>query len=157
MYSLVLSCTHHGKIPAAKSGFVCFADKIGFVFAFLVFYLFSIYLCRLFLYRRNPSGQSLHRKSRSWAKASEAGNLGRYIAGRVSRRCDCECAQTGAFLAATGAVCGAAAAWYLRTTSCRRVKLIYWLVGLFTCENPVMSVSQFCNETKAAHLFERCV
>ena len=30
----------------------------------------------------------------------------RYIAGRVSRRCDCECAQTGAFLAATGAVCG---------------------------------------------------
>ena len=51
LYSPVLSCTHHGKIPAAKSGFVCFADKIGFVFAFLVFCLFSIYLCRLFLYR----------------------------------------------------------------------------------------------------------
>jgi|GEM_PF-5976821 len=105
LYSPVLSCTHHGKIPAEKT-FLCFADKMRFVFAFLVFYLFSIYLCRLFLYRRNPSGQSLHRKSRSWAKASEAGNLGRYIAGRVSRRCDCECAQTGAFLAATGAVCG---------------------------------------------------
>ena len=41
LYSLVVSCTHHGKILAAKSGFVCFADKIGFVFAFLVFYLFS--------------------------------------------------------------------------------------------------------------------
>ena len=37
LYSPVLSCTHHGKIPAAKPGFVCFADKIGFVFAFLVF------------------------------------------------------------------------------------------------------------------------
>jgi hypothetical protein len=37
LYSPVLSCTHHGKIPAEKSGFVCFADKIGFVFAFLVF------------------------------------------------------------------------------------------------------------------------
>ena len=42
LYSPVLSCTHHGKIPAAKPGFVCFADKIGFVFAFLVFYLVFI-------------------------------------------------------------------------------------------------------------------
>ena len=41
LYSLVLSCTHHGKIPAEKFGFLCF----------LVFYLFNIYLCRLFLYR----------------------------------------------------------------------------------------------------------
>ena len=45
-----------------------------------------------------------------------------------------------------------ASAWYFRTTSCRRVKLIYRFVGLFLCVNPVMSVSQFCNETKAAHL-----
>ena len=55
LYSPVLSCTHHGKIPAAKSGFVCFADKIGFVFAFLVFYLFSIYLCRLFPVQVKPA------------------------------------------------------------------------------------------------------
>ena len=38
-------------------------------------------------------------------KAPKAGNLGRYLAGQtVSMRC--ERAQTGAFLAATGAVCG---------------------------------------------------
>ena len=54
--SLALGATQERSIfkvviPAAKSGFVCFADKIGFVFAFLVFCLFSIYLCRLFLYR----------------------------------------------------------------------------------------------------------
>ena len=52
--SLALGATQERSIfkvviPAAKSGFVCFADKIGFVFAFLVFYLFSIYLCRLLL------------------------------------------------------------------------------------------------------------
>ena len=45
----------------------------------------------------------------------------------------------------------------LRTTSCRRVKLIYWLVGLFLRGNSVILVSAFLNETKAAHLFERCV
>ena len=27
LYSPVLSCTHHGKIPAEKSGFVCFAPN----------------------------------------------------------------------------------------------------------------------------------
>ena len=54
LYSPVLSCTHHCKIPTAKSGFVCFADKIGFVFSFLVFYLFS-YLFALDLpVQKNP-------------------------------------------------------------------------------------------------------
>ena len=57
--SLALGATQERSIfkvviPAAKSGFVCFADKIGFVFAFLVFYLFSIYLCRIYLYREIP-------------------------------------------------------------------------------------------------------
>ena len=37
----MLSCTYHGKIPAEKFRFLCFADKIGLVFAFLVFYLFG--------------------------------------------------------------------------------------------------------------------
>ena len=68
----------------------------------------------------------------------------------------CERAQTGAFLAATGAVCGAAVARYLRTTSCLRVKLHHCFVGLFLCENPVMLVFVFLNGTKAAHLFECC-
>ena len=39
-------------------------------------------------------------------KASEAGNLGRYLAGPSTAPMLCECAQTGAFLAVTGAVCG---------------------------------------------------
>ena len=83
--------------------------------------------------------------------------MGRYLAGRYTAPIGCELPQIGAFLAVTGAVCGAVVAWYFRTTSCRRVKLIYRFVGLFLCVNPVMSVSQFCNETKAAHLFKRCV
>ena len=90
-------------------------------------------------------------------KAPKAGNLGWYMAGRASVLTLCERAQTGAFLAATGAVCGAAVAWHFRTTSCRRVKLIYWFVGLFLCENLVMLIFVFLNETKAAHLFDRCV
>ena len=90
-------------------------------------------------------------------KAPKAGNLGWYMAGRASVLTLCERAQTEAFLAATGAVCGAAVAWHFRTTSCRRVKLIYWFVGLFTCVNPVILVSTFLNGTKAAHLFYWCV
>ena len=42
-------------------------------------------------------------------KAPKAGNLGRYMAGRASVLTLCERAQTEAFLAATGAVCGSAA------------------------------------------------
>ena len=88
-------------------------------------------------------------------KSPESGDFGAVFGwtGTVPMRC--ERAQTGAFLAVTGAVCGAAAAWYLRTTSCRRVKLIYWLVGLFLRGNSVILVSAFLNEIKAAHLFER--
>ena len=140
LYSPVLSCTHHGKIPAAKSGFVCFADKIGFVFAFLVFYLFSIYLCRLFLYRWNPSGQSLRRKSRSWVRKPQRRGiwggiwLDRHRADALRTR-----PNRGVSRGDRGGVRG----WCrvgLRTTSCRRVKLIYWFFGLFLCENPVMLV-----------------
>ena len=89
-------------------------------------------------------------------KAPKAGNLERYLAGHTVQ-IRFECAQTGAFLAATGAVCGAAVAWHFRTTSCRRVKLIYWFVGLFLCENLVMLIFVFLNETKAAYLYDRCV
>ena len=73
--------------------------------------------------------------------------------GTASMRC--ERAQTGAFFEVTGAVCGDAVEWCLRTTSCQRVKLIYWFVGLFLRENLVRLVSQNLNETKTAHLFER--
>ena len=69
----------------------------------------------------------------------------------------CERAQTGVFLAVTGALCGDCVEQCLRTTSCRRVKLIYRFVGLFLRENLVILVSAFLNGTKAAHLFDRCV
>ena len=89
-------------------------------------------------------------------KAPKAGNVGWYMAGRASVLTLCERAQTEAVLAATGVVCGAAVAWYFRTISCRRVKLIYRFVGLFLCENLVILVSAFLNGTKAAHLFDWC-
>ena len=87
-------------------------------------------------------------------KAPKAGNLGRYLAGQAPVPMWCERAQTGAFLAATGVVCGAAVAWDFRTITCRKVKLIYRFVGLFLCENLVILVSAFLNGTKTAHLFD---
>jgi len=106
----------------------------------------------------NPVGEKpAQEKPFLGKKAPKAGNLGWYMAGRASVLTLCERAQTEAFLAATGVVCGAAVAWYFRTISCRRVKLIYWFVGLFTCVNPVILVSTFLNGTKAAHLFYWCV
>ena len=48
LYSLVLSCTHHSRIPAEKFRFLCFADKIGLVFAFLAFYLFGYLFVQTF-------------------------------------------------------------------------------------------------------------
>ena len=152
----MLSCTHHGKIPAEKFRFLCFADKIGLVFSFLVFYLFGYLFVQAFPVQVKPvRATPAQEKPFLGKKASKMGNLGRYMAGRASVLTRRERAQARAFLAVTGAVCGAAAAWYLRTTSCRRVKLIYWLVGLFLRGNSVMLVSAFLNEIKAAHLFER--
>ena len=103
----MLSCTHHGKIPAAKSGFVCFADKIGLVFSFLVFYLFGYLFVQAFpVPGETRPGKACAGKAFLGKKAPKAGNLGRYMAGRASMPTLCERAQTGAFLAATGAVCG---------------------------------------------------
>ena len=154
LYSLVVSCTHHGKIPAAKSGFVCFADKIGFVFAFLVF---SIYLCRLSCTGETRLGKACTGKAVLGQKSPKGREFGAVYGWAASVLTLCERAQTEAFLAATGVVCGAAVAWYFRTISCRRVKLIYRFVGLFLCENLVILVSAFLNGTKVAHLFDRCV
>ena len=75
LYSPVLSCTHHGKIPAAKPGFVCFADKIGFVFAFLVFNLFV----QAFPVQVKPVwAKPAQEKPFLGKKAPKAGNLGQY-------------------------------------------------------------------------------
>ena len=53
LYSLVLSCMYLCKIPAEKT-FLCFADKIGFVFALLVFYLFRYLFVRAFPVQAKP-------------------------------------------------------------------------------------------------------
>ena len=58
----------------------------------------------------------------------------------------CERAQTGVFLAVTGALCGDCVEQCLRTTSCWRVKLIYRFVGLLLREYLVMLVLVFLNE-----------
>ena len=135
----MVSCTHHGKIPAEKFRFLCFADKIGLVFSFLVFYLFGYLFVQAFPVQVKPvRATPAQEKLFLGKKAPKMGDLGRYMAGRASVLTRRERAQARAILAVTGAVCGAAAALYLRTTSCRRVKLIYWFVGLFTCVNPVI-------------------
>ena len=52
-YPLARSCTHHGKTRVGK---IQFFDvlRIGYD-SILVFYLFSIYLCRIYLYREIQS------------------------------------------------------------------------------------------------------
>ena len=103
----MLSCTHHGKIPAEKFRFLCFADKIGLVFSFLVFYLFGYLFVQAFPVQVKPvRATPAQEKPFLGKKASKMGNLGRYMAGRASVLTRRERAQTGAFLAATGAVCG---------------------------------------------------
>ena len=66
----------------------------------------------------------------------------------------CGRVQTGAFLAATGAVCGDGVELVCVQLLARGVKLIYRFVGLFLCENLVILVSAFLNGTKTAHLFD---
>ena len=53
LYSPVLSCTHHGKTRVGK---IQFFDvlRIGYD-SILVFYLLSIYLCWIYLYREIQS------------------------------------------------------------------------------------------------------
>ena len=88
-------------------------------------------------------------------KAPKAGNLGRYLAGHCV-----DAVRTRPNRGVSRGDRGGVRGWCrvgLRTTSCRRVKLIYWFVGLFTCVNPVILVSTFLNGTKAAHLFYWCV
>ena len=89
-------------------------------------------------------------------KAPKARNLGRYLAGWAPRA---DAARTRPNRGVSRGDRGGVRGWCrvgLRTTSCWRVKLIYGFVGLFTGKNSVMLVFMFLNETKAAHLFERC-
>ena len=98
LYSPVLSCTHHGKIPAAKSGFVCFADKIGLVFSFLVFYLFGYLFVQAFPVQVKPvRAKPAQEKPFLGKKAPKAGNLGRYLAGQALCRCGANAPKQGRF------------------------------------------------------------
>ena len=84
LYSLVLSCTHHGKIPAEKFGFLCF----------LVFYLFvQAFPVQVKPVRATPAQE----KPFLDKKAPKAGNLERYLAGRLPRRCGANVPKQGRF------------------------------------------------------------
>ena len=123
--------------------------RIGYD-SILVFYLFSYLFVRDLPVQGNQLGKSLCGKIKNPRKA---GNLGPYLAGQapcrwgVRRRPNRRVSRGD-----RGGVRG----WCrvgLRTTSCWRIKLIYWFVGLFTCENPEILVSTFLNRTKAASMY----
>ncbi|WP_370787745.1 hypothetical protein [Gemmiger formicilis] len=84
LYSLVLSCTHHGKIPAEKFGFLCF----------LVFYLFvQAFPVQVKPVRATPAQE----KPFLDKKAPKAGNLERYLAGHAPCRCGLNAPKQGRF------------------------------------------------------------
>lgn len=105
LYSLVLSCTYLCKIPAEKT-FLCFADKIGFVFALLVFYLFRYLFVRAFPVQVKPVWVKPAQEKPFLGKSLKCGEFGAVFGWTATAPIQCEPAQTGAFFAATGAACG---------------------------------------------------
>ena len=101
--SLALGATQERSIfkvviPAAKSGFVCFADKIGLVFSFLVFYLFGYLFVQAFPVQVKPvRAKPAQEKPFLGKKAPKAGNLGRYLAGQALCRCGANAPKQGRF------------------------------------------------------------
>ena len=126
LYSPVVSCTHHGKIPAAKSGFVCFADKIGLVFSFLVFYLFGYLFVQAFpVPGETRPGNACTGKAVLGQKSLKDGEFGA-VYGWAGIGTDA--ARTRPNKGISRGDGGGVRGWCrvgLRTTSCRRVKLIY--------------------------------
>ena len=122
----MLSCTHHGKIPAAKSGFVCFADKIGLVFSFLVFYLFGYLFVQAFpVPGETRPGNACTGKAVLGQKSLKDGEFGA-VYGWAGIGTDA--ARTRPNKGISRGDGGGVRGWCrvgLRTTSCRRVKLIY--------------------------------
>ena len=82
-------------------------------------------------------------------KSPESGDFGAVFGGMVHRA---DRLRTPANRGVSRGDRGGVRGWCrvgLRTTSCWRIKLIYWFVGLFTCVNPAMQVSAFLNRTKS--------
>ena len=105
LYSLVLSCMYLCKITAEKT-FLCFADKIGFVFALLVFYLFRYLFVRAFSVQVKPVWVKPAQEKPFLGKSLKCGEFGAVFGWTATAPIQCEPAQTGAFFAATGAACG---------------------------------------------------
>ena len=105
LYSLVLSCMYLCKITAEKT-FLCFADKIGFVFALLVFYLFRYLFVRAFPVQAKPVRAKPAQEKPFLGKSLKGGDFGAVCGWTSTAPIQCEPAQTGAFFAATGVVCG---------------------------------------------------
>ena len=93
LYSLVLSCTHHGKIPAEKFGFLCF----------LVFYLFvQAFPVQVKPVRATPAQE----KPFLDKKAPKVGSLERYLAGHAPCRCGLNAPKQGRFSRQQGRCAG---------------------------------------------------
>ena len=100
----MLSCTHPCKITVAKIRFFVVL-RIGYD-SILVFYLFSYLFVQDLPVQGNPVQVNAVVVKQ---KSLESGEF-RVVFGWTSTTpMRCECAQTGAFLAAAGAVCGSAA------------------------------------------------
>ena len=93
------------------------ANVVNIIFFFsilfiLVFYLFGYLFVQAFPVQvKTVRATPAQEKPFLGKKALKMGNLGRYMAGRASVLTRRERAQTGAFLAVTGAVCGNVAGW----------------------------------------------
>ena len=83
MYSLVLSCTHRSKTTVGKIQLFAIL-RIGYD-SILVFYLFSYLFVLDLPVQENPVQVNAFVVKQK--NPRKAGNLGRYLAGRVPRRC----------------------------------------------------------------------
>ena len=127
LYSLVLSCMYLCKIPAEKT-FLCFADKIGFVFALLVFYLFRYLFVRAFPVQVKPVWAKPAQEKPFLGKSLKCGEFGAVL----PRRCDANAPNRGVSRGDRGGVwgcCGVGFAYNFLLES-KTYILIFWAFPL---------------------------
>ena len=106
LYSLVLSCTHHGKTRVGKIRLFVVL-RMGYD-SILVFNLFSYLFVQDLPVQGNPVQVNAVVVKQ---KSPESGEFRVVLGWTSTTPVHRECAQTGASLAVTGAVCGNVAGW----------------------------------------------
>ena len=71
------------------------ANVMNIIFFFSILFIWLLICAGFSCTGENRPGNACTGKAVLGQKASEAGNLGRYIAGRVSRRCDVNAPKQG--------------------------------------------------------------